>query len=73
MEAGSEIAGQPVCDVEDCCHGLRVVGFRQAGDEMVILPQAGSVITGGGHLVAMGGREDLMQLARLAQRNPEAG
>lgn len=67
---GSALVGQSVKEIEGGVHRVRIVAVKHGGDEIQLAPEVDHDIRGGDHLVVIGERGSLEDLARRAAPDP---
>ena len=68
VDAGSELAGLEIEEIEACCTRLRIIALKRINESIELVPAANLKVGGDDHLVVIGEREGLSGLARRALR-----
>ncbi len=64
---GSPLHGRPLASLENATPRLRIVAVKRGAEAIQLMPDTAMELRAGDHLVVIGERERLAQLARLAQ------
>jgi voltage-gated potassium channel len=67
VDAGSEIAGLEIAEIERKCSRLRIVALKPSSESIELVPAPSVKINVNDHLVVIGERGELSSLARRAQ------
>jgi voltage-gated potassium channel len=67
VEAGASIDGTSVGELEAASPQVRIVGLKRSGDSIRIMPDQNEPIGDSDHLVVIGSRRDLAEMALRAQ------
>jgi len=70
IDAGAEIAGVEVKELEEGSPRLRIVALKHEGRPMELVPDRSAKVAAGDHLVVIGERAQLERLAERAQGAP---
>ena len=68
MGEGSRLAGRPLIEIETEHPFVRVVALKRGDDPVVILPDRTLGVRPGDHVIAIGSREHLTELANSCER-----